>query len=303
VIGRIALLVTVAVLWGVPYLFIKTAVEAGLSPFLIVFIRVGIGSVILLPFAVRGVTSVLAELVRRWRPLLGVAVIDVAVPFVLISIGERSVSSSLAGILVAATPLFIAVLARWVDASERPDRGQLLGLLLGFAGVAVLLGGGPGGGTVLGAGLILLASFGYALATLIVKRYFSDLPPVAVTGAVLGLSTALLAVPAALTWPYAWPAPGVLSALFALGTGCTGLAFLCYYALVTRVGAARAAVSTYLAPGFAVLAGVTVLGEIFTARAAAGLGLILLSSWLSSRPQPSLLAAKPSNYAPSNQDR
>jgi DNA-binding MarR family transcriptional regulator len=142
-IGRVGLLVVVAVLWGVPYLFIKAAVQAGVSPFVIVFIRAGIDTLILLPFLPG--SPWLPRLIGRWRVLLAVAVCDVVVPFVLISVGEQSVSSSLAGILVAATPLFVAVLAVWVDRSERPNRGQLIGLLLGFGGVAVLLSGGPDG--------------------------------------------------------------------------------------------------------------------------------------------------------------
>jgi drug/metabolite transporter (DMT)-like permease len=103
---------------------------------------------------------------------------------------------------------------------------------------------------------------------------------------VLGLSTALLAVPAMLTWSPVWPRPTVLAALGCLGIACTGLAFLAYYALVATAGAARAAVSTYLAPGFSVLAGISLLGEEFTARSAAGLSLILLSSWLATRTRP-----------------
>jgi drug/metabolite transporter (DMT)-like permease len=297
-ISRVGLLIAVAVLWGIPYVFIKVAVQAGLSPFVIVFFRAGIGTLVLLPFLARSVS--LRRLIGRWRPLLAVAVCDVAVPFVLINIGEQSVSSALAGILVAATPLFVAILAIWVDRSERPDRGQSFGLLLGFGGVAVLLGGGPGGsgGSFQGAGLILLASFGYAVATLLVNQYLADLAPVAVTAAVLGLSTALLAVPAMLTWSPVWPRPTVLAALGCLGIACTGLAFLAYYALVATAGAARAAVSTYLAPGFSVLAGISLLGEEFTARSAAGLGLILLSSWLATRTRP---ARSPGHTPPSGE--
>jgi drug/metabolite transporter (DMT)-like permease len=271
----------VAVLWGVPFLLIKVAVDAGVSPVVVALSRVALGALVLAPLARTRVSP--AELCRRWRPLVVVAACDVAAPFVLVNTGERSVSSSLAGILVASTPLFVALLALRFDRSERPRRRQLVGLLLGFAGVAVLLGLAPdgGGGSLAGSALILLAALGYAVATLVIKRHLSDLPSVAVSAATLSLSALLLAAAAAATAHATWPSTAVLGALLALGVACTGAAFWTYYALIAAAGATRAAVSVYLTPGVAVLVGVAVRGEAFTAATAGGLILILVGCSLS----------------------
>ena len=272
----------VALLWGMPFLFIKIAVDEGLSAALIAFTRVALGALTLLPLALA--RNTLAGLARRWRPLLIVALCDVTAPFLLVTIGEESVSSSLAGILVATTPLFVALLALRYDAAERPGRTQLLGLVAGFAGVAALLGNG--GGSLTGIALILVASVGYAAATLIVKRHLSDLPAVGVSTAALSVSAVLLLAPAAGMGDVVSPSPGTLGALAMLGVACTGLAFWSYYALIANAGATRAAVSLYLTPGVAVILGVTLLDEEFTVAIAAGLALILAGSWLSTRPAP-----------------
>ena len=121
------LFLAVAVLWGMPFLFIKIAVDAELSAPLIAFKRVALGALLLLPLAIA--RRSLAGLAARWRSLLVVAICDVAAPFVLITIGEASVSSSLAGMLVASTPLFVALLALRFDPAERPGRVQSAGLL------------------------------------------------------------------------------------------------------------------------------------------------------------------------------
>jgi drug/metabolite transporter (DMT)-like permease len=277
----------VAVLWGVPFLLIKVAVDAELAPVVVALSRVTLGALVLVPLALTRAS--VRQLLERWRPLVVVAVCDVAAPFVLINTGEQSVSSSLTGILVASTPLFVALLALRFDLSERPGRRQLVGLLLGFAGVAALLGltPGHGGGSLTGSALILLAALGYAVATLVIKRHLTDLPPVAVSAAALSLSAVLLAAPAAASTVARWPSTDVLGALLALGIACTGVAFWAYYALIAAAGATRAAVSIYLTPGVAVLVGVTLLHEAFTAATAVGLILILAGCWLTARPSPS----------------
>jgi drug/metabolite transporter (DMT)-like permease len=277
------LFVAVAILWGMPFLFIKVAVDAGLAAALIAFARVALGALTLLPVAVA--RRALNGLARRRKPLVALAVCDVAAPFLLITIGEQSVSSSLAGILVASTPLLVALLALRLDAGERPGRSQLVGLLVGFTGVVALLGLSPGagGGSPTGAALILGASLLYAAATLIVKHHFSDLPALGVGTATLAVSAVLLAVPAAVTADVVSPPARVIAALAALGVACTGLAFWTYYALIAEAGATRAAVSIYLTPVVAVILGVSLLDERLTVATAAGLALILVGSRLSTR--------------------
>lgn len=277
------LFVAVSFLWGIPYYFIKVALDGGVAPLTVALVRVAIGAAVLLPLAVA--RGELRGLVSRWRPLVAVAVLDVAGPFVLVAVAEQTVSSSVAGILVSSTPLFVALLALRTDPSERFSGRRVIGLVLGFAGVAVLFGvdwlGSEGfsGGAL----LVVLASLGYAAATLIVKRCLADLPPVGVTTVTLGLSVVLLAAPAAAAAEAFRPRPAVLLTLLVLGAACTGAAFLAYYALVGAAGADRAAVITYVAPGFAVVLGVTLLDEPFSARIGIGLALILVGSWLSTR--------------------
>jgi len=228
---------------------------------------------------VRGAFSGLG---RSTGALLALAVIQVAGPFLLISQGEREISSSLAGILVATAPIFTALLALGLDSAERSGGWRLAGVGTGLGGVAVLLGVDAAGdaGAFVGALLVILAGLGYALGGFLLKRNFSRAQPVGVAAATMALS-ALLALPLALlSAPAAVPGAGVVAALLALGLGGTGLAFLAFYTLIAEAGPARASLVAYLAPGLAVLYGVTLLGERVTLGTVAGLVLILVGSWL-----------------------
>jgi len=281
----------VSALWGVPYLFIKVALEDGFSPVAVAFGRVAVGAALLLPVALA--RGVMAELRGRWGLVLVVAALDVAAPFALIALGEKSVSSALAGILVASTPLFVALLAVWIDPSERVSGWRFAGLLLGLTGVVALLGidaaGGGGSGAIIGGTLIVLASLSYAAAALLVRRWFADVPPLAVSTAALALSTAMLGLalstamlglPMAVVAANQSPSGKGVAAIAVLGSACTALAFLLFYALIKEAGASRAAVITYVAPAFAVAFGVVALGEPFGLSTAAGLALVLVGSWI-----------------------
>ena len=273
-----AVFVAVAVLWGVPYALIKIALEHGAAPLLIAWTRVAIGAAVLA--AVAAARGQLRSLRRHAVALAVIAVCDIAGPFTVLTLGERRVSSSLAGILVATTPLFVGVLAASTPLTapgERPGRRGWAGLLLGFAGVVVLLGVQLSG-SLAAAGLILLAAFGYAVASLLVRR-LDDLAPLAISAAALAISTVLLAPGAAASLP-ARAAPAAWAALAALGVLCTAAAFALYYQLIADIGATRAALSGYVAPVFSVATGALFLGETLTFSALAGLILILTGSWL-----------------------
>jgi len=273
-----ALFVAVAVLWGVPYALIKMALEHGAAPLLIAWTRVAIGAAVLA--AVAAARGHLRGVRRHAVALAVIAVCDIAGPFTVLTLGERRVSSSLAGILVATTPLFVGVLAAITPLAapgERPGRRGWAGLLLGFAGVVVLLGVQLRGSLV-AASLILLAALGYAVASLLVRR-LDDLAPLAISAAALAISTVLLAPGAAASLP-AHATPAGWAALAALGVLCTAAAFALYYQLIADIGATRAALSVYLAPVFSVAAGALILGERLTISALAGLTLILTGSWL-----------------------
>ena len=274
------LFAAVSVLWGIPYLFIKVAVEE-LSPAAVAFGRVALGFAVLLPYAWH--RGALRGLGARWRAMLAYTVVEIVLPWPLIGFGEQRVASSLAAILIAAVPLVIAVLALRFDADERAEGSRLAGLLVGFAGVVALLGLDVAGrpGELLGAAAILAAAVGYACGPMIIKHRLSDLDPVGPVTASLGLATVLLAPFALATAPDSVPSADALASVVVLGIVCSALAFVCFFALITDVGPGRATVITYVNPVVAVALGVTLLGERVGATAVAGLLLILAGSWLS----------------------
>jgi drug/metabolite transporter (DMT)-like permease len=282
--GRALLLLAAAsVLWGFPYLLMKVAVEDGVPPATVVFIRCVIGALALLPFALR--SGMLGTLRGRWGAVAILAALDFSVPFYLISAGEQDVSSSLAGILIATVPLLIALLAIPFAPDERVGGVRLVGLVVGFVGVALLLGVEVGGDSrqVLGAALILLAALNYAGATLYLRRHLTDVPSLTlVTGTLF--AAALMSAPFGLFAARDMPAPGTdaVVSLLALGVFCSGLAYIAFYALVVEVGAARASINTYLSPAIAVLAGVLILDESLAATSVAGMLVILAGSWMAS---------------------
>jgi drug/metabolite transporter (DMT)-like permease len=266
--------------WGVPYLFIKVAVDAGVSPAFVSFARVVIAAAVLLALAAHA--GVLSSLRGRWRWLAAYAVAEIALPFPLIAAGEQRVSSSLAAILIACVPLMVALLAFRVDPSERATGMRLVGLFTGLAGVVALVGIDVAGNTdeLIGTGLIVLAAAGYAVGPLVLKSRLGGLDPRAAMGGSLLLAAIMLA-PAALTSTPSSVSGEALLSIVVLGLVCTALAFVVFSVLIREVGPGRALVITYVNPVVAVALGVAILGERPGAGAVAGLLLILAGSWLS----------------------
>jgi drug/metabolite transporter (DMT)-like permease len=268
-----------SLIWGVPYLFIKVAVDDGVSPSFLSFARVAIAAVVLLALAGRTVRSVRGH----WPWVAAYAVAEIALPFPLIAAGEQRVSSSLAAILIACVPLLVAVLAIRFDAAERATGVRLLGLLIGLGGVVALVGIDVAGKPreLVGTGLIVLAAAGYAVGPMILKRKLGGLDPRASMGGALLIAAVLLAIPAAVSAPTAMPSGDALLAIVVLGLVCTALAFVVFNFLILEVGPGRALVITYINPVVAVALGVAILDEHPGAGAVAGLLLILAGSWLS----------------------
>lgn len=290
------LFLSVSLLWGIPYLLIKIAVD-DLSPAVVVFARTALGAAILLPIAWRA--GALRSLAGRRRDVLVLALTSVTVPFLLITAGEQWVSSSLTAILIAVEPMAIGLLAIRIDASERVGGSRMVGLAIGATGVVALLGLDLGGGLgLIGAAMILAATASYAYASMQVRLRFPDVRPVGLAAATLTVSAVLLAGPAAATAPSSPPPVGTLGALAVLGAACTALAFVLYFALVREVGAGRAAVITYAAPAVAVVLGVTLLDERLGAWALAGLALIAVGSWLATRGRPATRPREAEGLAP-----
>ena len=275
------LFVAISLLWGLPYLLIKVAI-AEIEPAIIVFARVVVSAAVLLPLALA--QGALRQVARRWRTVLALSVLEIALPFLLIAYGEQHITSSLAGLLIAADPLFIVLLALRFDHAERASGIRLFGLGLGFAGVVALLGLNPGGDAlgVVGGAMVLLAAVCYAIGALLIKRV-SDIPPLGSVAASLSIATVWLAPVAAVTLPSAVPSVATLVSLLALGLACTALGFLVYFSLIAAAGATRASLITYVNPAIAVALGVAVLNEPITLATLVGFGLIIGGCWLSTR--------------------
>jgi drug/metabolite transporter (DMT)-like permease len=281
-----------SVLWGIPYLFIKVAVDGGMSPAFVAWVRVVLAAAILLPLAHRAGT--LRALRGSWRWLALYAVFEIVIPFPLIAAGEQHVDSSLAAIVIAAVPLFVALLAIRFDQAERASGRRLVGLLIGLAGVIALMGIDVAGkrDEMLGAAALLIAALGYAAGPMVLKRKVANLDPRATMGGSLAIAAVALTPFAALSPPDELPSADVLASLAVLGVACTALAFVIFAALIAEIGPGRALVITYVNPVVAVALGIAVLGERPGAGSVAGLLLIIAGSWLSTdgRLPPGLVA-------------
>jgi drug/metabolite transporter (DMT)-like permease len=285
------LLLALAALWGSSYLMIRVALD-DLGPASIAFGRTALGAAALLPLAYRA--GALAGLrPYRW-PLVVTGVVQLAIPLVLIAIGEQWITSSLAGLLQSSVPIFVALLAIRVDQAERASGRRWAGIAIGIVGVALIVGVeiGTSGYALLGAAALLLSSLGYAAGPLYAKPRLASLPPLGI-GAVLPVVAALALLPfAALDPPDHAPAPETWAAMLVLGVFGTGLGFVIYYTLMQDVGPGRASFVAYLIPPFALAYGVLLAGEEIGPGAIAGLVLILLGSWLATN-QRSAVAAGP----------
>ncbi|MGY1720017.1 DMT family transporter [Blastococcus sp. SYSU DS0552] len=288
-----ALFLTMSVIWGVPYLLIKVAVEE-VSPVVVVFARCAIGAALLLPWTVA--RGQLRPALRHWKPLLLFTVLEMTGPWLLLAYAEQTLSSSLTGLLVAAVPFVAALAARLAGEEERLTPVRVLGMGIGVVGIAVLLGLDIDGAQLLPLVAVGLVVVGYATAPLVVSRALPEVPGVAAS------SLALL-VTAVVYAPFAVPRLGqVVDAsgeaqlsLLALGLLCTAVALALFFALIREVGPQRALVITFVNPAVAVLLGLLLLGEPFTLGLALGLPLVLVGCVLATRrgkqgPEPSVEA-------------
>lgn len=271
------LFVGLALIWGVPYLLIKVAVRE-LTPASLVFLRTALGAALLLPVALaRGNPR---ALLQRWRPLVLFTVVELAVPWLLLSDAERRLSSSLAGLLVASVPWVGALLARAAGGHEPLGGRGLAGLAVGLAGVVALLGVDLGSGDAFTVAEMALVVLGYAVGPMVIARRLSDLPILDVVAASLALCALAYAPVGIAQLPPRLPAVPVVGAVLGLGVLCTAIAFLLFFRLIAEVGPVRATVVAYLNPAVAMAAGVALLGEPFTVGMAVGFPLILAGSWL-----------------------
>jgi drug/metabolite transporter (DMT)-like permease len=275
-----------AAFWGASYLFIKVALEDGTPPLAIVCIRTALAALVLMPVAAR--MGALRGLRGRLGAVAVLALLQVAAPFALITLGERDLPSALTGILVATAPIFTFLLAFILRGEKRAGRLSLTGVAIGIVGVGVLLGfdSGGKGAALVGGLLVVLASLGYAAGAWYLKRHFADAQPVGMVAATMAASALMTAPAGVVDPPGHFPALDAAVSLLALGVLGTGIAFVIFYSLIASEGPARASLVAYVAPGFSVIYGVTLLGEKFGLATAAGLLLIVGGSWLAAEGRP-----------------
>ena len=273
------LFAAMCVIWGIPYLLIKVAVD-DMSPSMLVLGRTLIAALLLLPIA--AVRGELRPLLPYWAPLVAFAAIEIALPWVLLGAAETQVSSSLTGLLIAAVPLVAAVIAT-SSGAERLSLTSGIGLALGVVGVAAIVGVNLEGARAVPLAEIGLVAVCYAVGPAILQRWLSGLPALGVIAASLVL-TAIVYLPfGATSVPGKTPSAAALASVVTLAIVCTALAFLLFFALIGEVGPVRATVITYVNPAIAAALGVLILDERFTVGMALGFALVLAGSVLATR--------------------
>jgi drug/metabolite transporter (DMT)-like permease len=275
-----SLFLLVSVLWGIPYFLIKIAIE-DMSPVFVVAGRCAVAALVLIPVA--AARGTLRALRGRLRVVALIGLVHIVGPFLLITYGETHISSSLTGLLIAVEPVVIALLMSRAEPLTGP---RTTGLVLGCAGVAVLVGLDVSGDRLglLGAGMVLLAAVGYAIATFLVQRLARGIPAEALSAGASTVAAVVLAPFALLAWPGHAVAGAGLASLAVLGVLCTAVALLAFYGLVATAGSNRAGLVTYVNPVVAVLLGVLLLNEHFGLSTVAGFTLVAAGCWLSARP-------------------
>ena len=276
----VVLFALMAVIWGIPYLFIRIAV-AEVSPPFLVLARTAIATAILLPIAVgRGG---LRPIFGRWRWLLAFAAIEIALPWVMLGSAEQHLTSSLTGLLIAGVPLVGTVFAMATGAGETLNRSGWLGLLVGLLGVAAIVGANLGTADPVAFGQVAIVVVCYAVGPAILARRLHELPSVGVLSLSLA-ACALLYLPiAAISWPTAIPSPNVLASIAILAVICTTGGFLVFAALIAEIGPVRSTVITYVNPAVAAILGVLVLREPLTPAMVVGFVLVIAGSVLATR--------------------
>ena len=294
---QIGLLAALSAIWGGSYLLIKYALE-DLSAPVIVWARTAIAALVL-AIALRGaLRGALADMRRRpgWAAAVGFTA--VVAPFLLITFGELEVPSGLTAVLISPAALFVALFAPFIDRSELIDRRQALGMVIGLAGVALVVGVESIStlGQFLGALAMLGAAAFYALGGFVVKRRYGRLTSMQASFVSISVAAVMTLPPAVATMPSEPPGLAAVASVLALGAGATALGFVIFYKLIAEIGAGRAALVSYLAPGMALFYGAMFLDEAITAAALAGLALILGGVALASRPRREPIASAP--YGP-----
>jgi drug/metabolite transporter (DMT)-like permease len=276
----LVVLLLLALIWGASFLFIRVAVRE-ISPYTLVMLRLVIASLVLVPLAIAR-----PALIRGWQRyiphLFLVGLVNSALPYTLIGLGEQHITSGQASILNATTPLFAVILTATLPGiiHEKLTLARAIGTLIGFAGVAMIVGlntlGGKSG-PVLAYGACLLAAALYGVGGILARLYLGDVP-LLVTVLGVEASGGLLMVPVAVATglPTHLPSAGVIVSVLLLSILGTSVALLMYYWLIQDVGVTRTTIVTYLLPCTGLIWGAVILHEHITPNALLGLVLVLV---------------------------
>jgi drug/metabolite transporter (DMT)-like permease len=270
------ILTLLALIWGASFMLIKIA-DRELAPSTLVLGRLGSATLLLAAIAVAslGLRVTLEEIRGAWGWLAVVALVNTAVPFWLLSWGETRIDSGLASIIQGAVPIFNALVAFGFFREARVGGLRLLGLGIGFVGVALLVGAQPHG-KLLAALAVVGMALCYAVGTLFAGRHLRRTPPLVVALASTGVST-LVALPVGIVQAPSGMWHGeTVTAILVLGFVGTAMAYLLFFALIQRAGANYATLVTYLVPPIALAYGAIFLDESFGAMAIAALALVLV---------------------------
>lgn len=272
----------VSILWGIPYLLIAEALDSGLGPLTVVAARVLVGAAALIALA----GTKFSELLRRSPGRLTLlAVVEVLIPFTLIAVAERNVTSGAAGVLIALEPFFVlAWSSLMVMGTRHAWRRIIPGSALGFGGVLLLLGAHGSG---VAAWALVVAAASYGLGAVVVDRWFAEVSSLSISAAMLAIAAPLMILLAVLVEGVPRPTLTGVTMVIVLGAGCTAGGFAAFFALIKRAGAHSASLITYAAPLVALIAGIAVRGEPLSMRAALGTIAILLGAWFCLRPRAS----------------
>ena len=272
-------------LWGIPYLFIRVAVdpETGFSPAIVVFIRVFIGALILIPISIYDKSLFTA--IKGWKYIAVYALFEMVIPWILIGTAEQSISSGLAGLLVASVPIFSTIISSMYGDKSVWHPRRLFGMAVGFLGVFSLVGieSFTGSSDPIAIFMMLGASVGYAFAVIYITRKMPGVSGVAINAIAMAM-TALFYSPALfMLWPDHKISLSATYSVIALGIFSTGIAFAVFFAVMAEIGPTRASLVTYMNTAFAVVLGVLILSEPLTTGIIVGLPLVLIGSYLASR--------------------
>lgn len=281
------LFLSLGLAWGIPYLLIKVAVEE-LNPLTLVLARTFLAAVLLLPIAfARGAVG---PVLRRWKPLVAYSIVEIVVPWLFLTRAEQHITSSLAGLLIAAVPFASVGVAVAFGRRERLGRLGLGGLLLGFAGVAFLVGVDVGGSQLGAVAEMAVVVVCYATGAAMLGRWMGDLPGIGVVALSVTIASLVYAPFAIPALPSDLPSGKVIASVLLLAVVCTAAAFLLLFALIGEIGPVRATTITYVNPLVAVLAGALILDEQITVWTVIGFALIVTGCFAVARsrraPQP-----------------